>query len=103
MNLAVPYRQQKRIKRTSTPLTRMARGMLTPSAGLPSWKSESRPLITEPASSRREPTSTRVPSRPQAKRMLWFETGREVDEFMKRAGVPFDYTTDGFEHDGETS
>jgi uncharacterized protein UPF0175 len=36
-------------------------------------------------------------------RMLGFETGAEVDEFMKRAGVPFDYTLDDFEHDGETS
>jgi hypothetical protein len=35
--------------------------------------------------------------------MLEFETGAEVDEFMKRAGVPFDYTLNDFEHDGETS
>jgi hypothetical protein len=35
--------------------------------------------------------------------MLGFETGTEVDAFMKRAGVPFDYTLDDFEHDGDTS
>jgi len=45
----------------------------------------------------------RVLSRSQVRRMLGFETGAEVDEFMKRAGVPFDYTLDDFEHDGETS
>ena len=45
----------------------------------------------------------RVLSRSQVRRMLGFETGAEVDEFMKRAGVPFDYTVDDFEHDGETS
>lgn len=45
----------------------------------------------------------RVLSRSQARRMLGFETGAEVDEFMKRVGVPFDYTLDDFEHDGETS
>ena len=45
----------------------------------------------------------RVPSRSQVRRMLGFETGAEVDEFMKRADVPFDYTVDDFEHDGETS
>jgi hypothetical protein len=38
----------------------------------------------------------RVLSRPEVR-------GGEVDEFMKRAGAPFDYTTDGFEHDGEAS
>src|SRR2546429_4876769 len=36
----------------------------------------------------------RVLSRSQVRRMLGFETGVEVDEFMKRAGVPFDYTMD---------
>jgi hypothetical protein len=35
--------------------------------------------------------------------MLGFETGAEVDEFMKRADVPFDYTVDDFAHDEETS
>ena len=39
----------------------------------------------------------RVLSRSQVRRMLGFETGVEVDEFMKRAGVPFDYTMDDFE------
>jgi hypothetical protein len=34
----------------------------------------------------------RALSRSQVRRMLAFETGAEVDEFMKRAGVPFDYT-----------
>ncbi|HET8922743.1 MAG TPA: UPF0175 family protein [Candidatus Acidoferrum sp.] len=45
----------------------------------------------------------RVLSRSQVKRMLGFETGAEVAEFMNRAGVPFDYTLDDFEHDEETS
>ena len=45
----------------------------------------------------------RVLSRSQVRRMLGLETGAEVDEFMKRAGVPFDYTVDDFEYDGETS
>jgi hypothetical protein len=45
----------------------------------------------------------RVLSRSQVRRMLGFETGAEVDEFMKAADVPFDYTVDDFEHDGETS
>jgi uncharacterized protein UPF0175 len=45
----------------------------------------------------------RVLSRSQVRRMLGFETGAEVDGFMKRAGVPFDYTLDDFEHDKETS
>lgn len=44
-----------------------------------------------------------VLSRSQVRRMLGFETGAEVDGFMKRAGVPFDYTLDDFEHDKETS
>jgi hypothetical protein len=35
--------------------------------------------------------------------MLGFETGAEVDAFMKRAEVPFDYTVDDFQHDAETS
>ncbi len=46
---------------------------------------------------------SRVLSRSQVRRMLGFETGTEVDAFMKRAGVPFDYTLDDFEHDGDTS
>ena len=37
----------------------------------------------------------RVLSRSQVRRMLGFETGAEVDEFMKRAGIPFDYTYSG--------
>jgi Uncharacterised protein family (UPF0175) len=45
----------------------------------------------------------RVLSRSQVRRMLGFDTGAEVDEFMKRAGVPYDYTVDDFEHDAETS
>ena len=45
----------------------------------------------------------RVLSRSQVRQMLGLETVAEVDEFMKRAGVPFDYTVDDFEHDGETS
>ncbi len=45
----------------------------------------------------------RVLSRSQVRRMLGFETGAEVDEFMKRACVPFDYRVDDFEHDAETS
>ncbi len=35
--------------------------------------------------------------------MLGFETGAEVDQFMKRAGVPFDYTVEDFESDAGTS
>jgi hypothetical protein len=46
---------------------------------------------------------TRALSRSQVRRMLRFATGAEVDEFMKRAGVPFDYTVSDFEHDAETS
>jgi Uncharacterised protein family (UPF0175) len=45
----------------------------------------------------------RVLSRSQVRRMLGFETGAEVDAFMKAADVPFDYTVDDFEHDAETS
>jgi hypothetical protein len=45
----------------------------------------------------------RVLSRSQVRRMLGFETRAEVDEFMNRAGIPFDYTIDDFEHDEETS
>lgn len=45
----------------------------------------------------------RVLSRSQVRRILGLETGAAVDEFMKRAGVPFDYTTDDFEQDAETS
>jgi hypothetical protein len=34
----------------------------------------------------------------------WDSTPRaEVDEFMKRAGIAFDYTLEDFEHDAETS
>ena len=43
----------------------------------------------------------RVLSRSQVRRMLGFATGVEVDQFMSRAGVPFDYTVDDFEHDVE--
>ena len=45
----------------------------------------------------------RVLTRSQVRRMLGFETGAEVDEFMKRAGVPFDYTVEDFESDASTS
>ena len=45
----------------------------------------------------------RVLSRSQVRRMLGFETGAEVDAFMKPAEVPFDYTVDDFQHDAETS
>jgi hypothetical protein len=38
---------------------------------------------------------TRALSRSQVQRMLGLETRAEVDEFMNRAGVPFDYTLDG--------
>lgn len=44
----------------------------------------------------------RVLSRSQVRRMLGFETGVEVDQFMQRAGIPFDYTVDDFEHDIQT-
>jgi len=46
---------------------------------------------------------TGVLSRSHVRRMLGFETRSEVDEFMMRAGVPFDYTLDDFEHDAQTS
>jgi predicted HTH domain antitoxin len=46
---------------------------------------------------------TGVLSRSQVRRMLGFETRAEVDEFMQRAGVPFDYTLDDFERDAQTS
>jgi predicted HTH domain antitoxin len=42
-------------------------------------------------------------SRSQVRRMLGLETRAEVDEFMKGAAVPFDYTLEDFEHDAETS
>ena len=45
----------------------------------------------------------RVLSRAQVRRMLGFETRSEVDEFMARHGVPFDYTVEDFELDAETS
>ena len=45
----------------------------------------------------------RILSRSQVRRMLGFETGAEVDQFMKRAGVPFDYTVEDFESDAGTS
>jgi predicted HTH domain antitoxin len=44
-----------------------------------------------------------VLSRSQVRRMLGFETRAQVDEFMKRAGIPFDYTLDDFQHDAQTS
>jgi len=44
-----------------------------------------------------------VVSRSQVRRMLGFETGAEVDEFMKRAGVLFDYTLEDFQSGGEAS
>jgi predicted HTH domain antitoxin len=44
-----------------------------------------------------------VLSRAQVRRMLGFETRSEVDEFMARHGVPFDYTVEDFELDAETS
>jgi len=37
-----------------------------------------------------------VLARSQVRRMLGFETRGEVDEFMMRAGVPFDYNLDDF-------
>ncbi len=45
----------------------------------------------------------RVLSRSQVRRMLGFETRTQVDEFMKYAGVPFEYAVDDFEHDAEAS
>jgi predicted HTH domain antitoxin len=44
-----------------------------------------------------------VLSRAQVRRMLGFETRTEVDEFMARHGVPFDYTVEDFELDAGTS
>ncbi len=45
----------------------------------------------------------RILNRSQVRRMLGFETRAEVNDFMARAGVPFDYTVDDFEQDAETS
>jgi len=45
----------------------------------------------------------RILSRSQVRRMLGFETGAEVDQFMKRTGVPIDYTVEDFESDARTS
>lgn len=45
----------------------------------------------------------RVLSRPQVRRMLGFETAAEVDAFMAKAGVPFDYTVEDLEQDVKTS
>jgi hypothetical protein len=44
----------------------------------------------------------RVLNRSQVRRMLGFETGVEVDEFMTRSGVPFDYTVEDFQSDETT-
>ncbi len=41
-------------------------------------------------------------TRAQVRRMLRFETGLQVDEFMKREGVPFPYEVEDFEADIET-
>jgi hypothetical protein len=53
------------------------------------WGDLPRPALETRAA---EGYQARVLSRAQVRRMLGFETGAEVDEFMKRAGVPFDYT-----------
>ena len=45
----------------------------------------------------------RVLTRAQVRRMLGFETREQVDAFMARNDVPFDYSVTDFEHDGETS
>ncbi len=45
----------------------------------------------------------RVLSRSQVRRMLSFETRDQVDQFMLRHDVPFDYSLDDFEHDTQTS
>ena len=45
----------------------------------------------------------RALSRAQVRRVLGFETRTEVDEFLARRGVPFDYTVEDFEHDGQAS
>jgi Uncharacterised protein family (UPF0175) len=45
----------------------------------------------------------RVLSRSQVRRMLGFETGAEVDQFMKSVGIPFDYTLEDFMGDESTS
>ena len=41
-------------------------------------------------------------TRSQVRRMLGFETSLQVDEFMKRAGVPFPYDAEDFEADVKT-
>lgn len=45
----------------------------------------------------------RVLRRSQVRRMLGFETREQVDAFMARADVPFDYSIEDFEHDADTS
>jgi hypothetical protein len=45
----------------------------------------------------------RVLGRSQVRRMLGFGTRAEVDQFMARHGVAFDYTAEDFELDAETS
>ena len=45
----------------------------------------------------------RVLSRAQVRRMLGFETREQVDAFMAKSGVSFDYSVADFERDGETS
>jgi hypothetical protein len=45
----------------------------------------------------------RVLSRAEVRRMLGFETREQVDAYMAKAGVPFDYSIEDFEHDAATS
>ena len=46
---------------------------------------------------------SRALSRAELRRMLGLETRAQVDEFLSRHGVPFDYTVEDFERDAETS
>lgn len=45
----------------------------------------------------------RALSRAQLRRMLGLNTRAQVDEFLSRHGVPFDYTVEDFERDAEAS
>ncbi|MGH9351617.1 MAG: UPF0175 family protein, partial [Terriglobia bacterium] len=64
------------------------------------WKDLSRHTLESLAI---EGSRADVLSRSQVRRMLGFEMRAEVDEFMKRAGIAFDYTLEDFEHDAQTS
>jgi len=63
------------------------------------WRNLPRHTLESPAI---EGYRARVLSRSQVRGMLGFRTGAEVDQFIQRAGVTFDYTVEDFEHDLRT-